>query len=232
LAQPKYDAAGNLTQIPKPDDPTQPLTCKYDAWNRLVEVTEGKTPVASYQYDALHRRIVKQSGSTWRHYYYYSADNQVIEEREASSATEQPEFPDWQHFWGVRPGELMLSVRGAVTSNRSTSVERICPIRDANGNVTALASRYEADEKWTVSRRFGYQPYGQPIVRDKYFDDRNDRPSDGEFLFAGYRYDWHTVTVRRGAFLTGLVSWGYLRLTPGRCSDGEECGREAFAAEW
>jgi YD repeat-containing protein len=56
---PAYDAAGNMTSGPKPGAETTRLHFKYDAWNRLVKVTDdSETPVtiAEYQYDGQGRR--------------------------------------------------------------------------------------------------------------------------------------------------------------------------------
>ena len=56
---PAYEGGGNMTTIPKPADPTTALTAAYDPWNRLVEVTDGETVIATYEYDGLNRRIKK-----------------------------------------------------------------------------------------------------------------------------------------------------------------------------
>jgi hypothetical protein len=41
-ATPGYDAMGNVTSYPKPSSMTNSYTCKYDAWNRLVEVKDER----------------------------------------------------------------------------------------------------------------------------------------------------------------------------------------------
>ena len=56
---PAYDSRGNITTMPQPANPTSSYTCKYDAWNRLVEVKAGETVVATYKYDVIGRRIQK-----------------------------------------------------------------------------------------------------------------------------------------------------------------------------
>ena len=38
-----YDLAGNMTTTPDPSAPSTALTCIYDAWNRLVQVSSGST---------------------------------------------------------------------------------------------------------------------------------------------------------------------------------------------
>jgi hypothetical protein len=73
-APPAYDAASNMITMPQPNSPGNPFTAKYDAWNRLMQVS-GTSTVAQYQYDGLNQRIVKQtytggSLSETRHFYY------------------------------------------------------------------------------------------------------------------------------------------------------------------
>jgi len=57
-ATPAYDAAGNMTTVPKPADPTATFTTTYDAWNRMVKVVDGSDTVAKYEYDGARRRVV------------------------------------------------------------------------------------------------------------------------------------------------------------------------------
>ena len=58
---PVHDKAENMTTVPKPSSPASGLTCKWDAWNHLVEVKEGATVVAKYEYDGLAPSL----GTTW-----------------------------------------------------------------------------------------------------------------------------------------------------------------------
>lgn len=52
-------------QDPKPSSLTNGYTCKYDAWNRLVEVKDGATVVGKYEYDGLGRRMKKHLGGVF-----------------------------------------------------------------------------------------------------------------------------------------------------------------------
>ena len=61
-----HDAAGNMTKVPKPTSWTAHYDLKYDAWNRLTEVKDGASTVATYEYDGLNRRIVKNGGQRRR----------------------------------------------------------------------------------------------------------------------------------------------------------------------
>ena len=52
-----------MTTVPKPSSLTNGLTLKYDAWNRVVEVKDGATVVAKYEYDAAGRRVKRHIDS-------------------------------------------------------------------------------------------------------------------------------------------------------------------------
>jgi YD repeat-containing protein len=94
---PIYDSMGNMRTLSKaPGVSTDQYTLKWDAWNRLVEVKDGSTVVASYTYDGLNRRLTKTAGSETRHY-YYDTQWRTLEERVGSSST-----PDRQYTWGLR----------------------------------------------------------------------------------------------------------------------------------
>ncbi len=45
-----------MTSIPRPADPTLSFVATYDAWNRLVKLTDGTNTVAEYVYDGANRR--------------------------------------------------------------------------------------------------------------------------------------------------------------------------------
>ena len=111
-----YDAAGNMTAMPKAGDWATGQTLTWDAWNRLVTVAEGSSKVATYRYDGFDRRISKELGAAstpeTRHF-YYSVEWQVIEERVDAGTT-----PDRQFVWGRRyPDDLVLRDREPATAN-------------------------------------------------------------------------------------------------------------------
>jgi hypothetical protein len=98
---PAYDAAGNMTTMPQPNNLGYGYTAVYDAWNRLVSISIGDVLVAEYQYDGQNRRIVKltyTSGvlSETRHF-YFSNQWQDLEERLGTSTS-----MDKQYVWGIR----------------------------------------------------------------------------------------------------------------------------------
>ena len=61
---PVYDAAGNMTTMPKPGAETVAMLATYDAWNRLVTLTpqDGSNHKIFYAYDGLGWRITKRDG--------------------------------------------------------------------------------------------------------------------------------------------------------------------------
>ena len=82
-AAPSHDAAGNMTTIPQPADPTNGFSATYDAWNRLVKLVDDATNdvVLENEYDGRTFRTVQITGSNpsslvTRHF-YYSASWQV-----------------------------------------------------------------------------------------------------------------------------------------------------------
>lgn len=72
-----------MTTIPKPAALAASYTAKYDAWNRLVSLDSGSK--ATYKYDGLHRRIVRDvAGTTDDRHFYYNENWQCVEERKMS----------------------------------------------------------------------------------------------------------------------------------------------------
>jgi RHS repeat-associated protein len=173
-ATPTQDLAGNMTALPKPSAPATSLTAIYDAWNRLVEVKEGSSTVATYKYDGLSGRIAKESYtggsvSETRRFYYSSDDWQVLEER----VDERTNDLELQYVWGVRY-EDELVVRDRDTADDGTLDERFYALQDANFNVTAIV-----DTAGDVQERYSYTLYGVRTIYDGSFGSR-----------ASSSYDW------------------------------------------
>jgi len=141
-----FDNNGNTTT----DD--QGHTLVYDAWNRLIQVKNGGTTIASYVYDALGSRVSRAAGGTATDF-YDSAKGQVLEERQTSSVTNQ-------YVWGLAyVNQLVLrddnSTSGSYGKSSSGLGRRIYVQQDANYNVTALT-----DTSGNILQRFVYTPYG------------------------------------------------------------------------
>ncbi|MEM6504398.1 MAG: LamG-like jellyroll fold domain-containing protein, partial [Planctomycetota bacterium] len=98
---PTYDAAGNTTRTPYPNNPTsaaEDVLLTYDAWNRVVRLTDAASPAATrnaYTYDARGFRIGNTLLSGGQLDHYYTAGWQCIEDR-SNGALES------QYVWGLR----------------------------------------------------------------------------------------------------------------------------------
>jgi len=145
-----YDAVGNMTSIPKPADLTDDLTCKYDAWNRLVEVTDGDNTIARYEYDGLGRRIKRhvddsapdEPDGTLDDYihYFYNAAWQVLETRVSASEETGPESlqPLYQYEYSLRYIDAVSGRFKNTDDDWECDDEEIRYLNDANFNVTRI----------------------------------------------------------------------------------------------
>jgi RHS repeat-associated protein len=179
-----------MTTMPQPSAPTSSYTAVYDAWNRLVSLTDGATTVGQYAYDGANRRTTKLVSGTTRHF-YYSAAWQVLEERIGTSNT-----ADRQFVWGLRYiDDLVLRDRGT---------ERLYCLQDPNWNVTALS-----DSSGTIQERYSYAPYATPSVLTGIFASRSLSSYDWETLYAGYRFarDCSLFYVRNRWYSPPIGSW-------------------------
>jgi len=220
---PTYDRAGNTKTFPQSLTPTSGYAAKYDAWNRLVEVKQGSTVVATYQYDGLNRRVTQVSGGTTRHF-YYSKQWQVLEERTGTNPDSAP--AERQFFWGLRYIDDLICRWQPATSTRLYNCQ------DANWNTVAIL-----DSAGTVLQRYRYSAYGTPTRLNP--DGSVASGSDTllwETLYAGYRYDRTTglyqvryrwLNPAMGAWVTrdpmgyveGLSLKAYVRSSPSNVTD-------------
>jgi len=183
--------------MPKPSDPANSITAKYDAWNRLVEVSDGGTLVARFRYDGEGRRILKIFDSnspsapngldTYEH--VFLDDQQVVETREGSGATPaQAETlqPKYQHVWSPRYIDSLILRDENTDQDGLCDDERIYYLADANYNVTALV-----DTNGDALERYIYSPYGEVTVLDTDFTADADGISDyaNATLYTGREVD-------------------------------------------
>ena len=213
-ATPSYDAAGNMTSIPKPADPTASFTATFDAWNRLVKVVDGSDTVAEYQYDGAKRRVLVRryvSGSLdeTRHAYFTEpASWQLIEERVDNSTD-----PKLQFVWGRRYIDDCV-LRDRDTTSNGTLDERLYALQDGSWNVTSIVSASGA-----VQERFAYSPYGAPMFLSVSFAVQAGSGHDWVRLFAGYQFDtnvqWYAVRHRSYA-----IGYGWAQRDPYAYEDG------------
>lgn len=167
-----FDANGNL----KTDETGKQFV--FDAWNRLVQVKDsGGSPLATYKYDALGRRIVETVSGTTRDV-YFSAAWQVLEEREAANVKTQ-------YIWSpVYVDALVLRDRDADGNQANGLEERLYVQQDANFNVTALLNT-----SGSVVERYIYDPYGRVTFLAPDWTTRGSSSYAWSYLHQGGRYE-------------------------------------------
>jgi RHS repeat-associated protein len=185
-----FDANGNLTT----DETGKQLV--YDAWNRLVQVkASGGSTLASYQYDALGRRVVETVSGTATDV-YFSAGWQVLEERVGGQARVQ-------YVWSP-VGVDTLVERDRDPSGSGTLSERLYVQQDANGNVTALVNT-----SGQVVERYVYDPFGAVTVLSASWSVLSGSQYASRYLFQAGRYEWATgyLNERERELLPTIMRW-------------------------
>ena len=181
---PAHDAAGNMIEMPRADEPTDGVDAVYDAWNRLVELIDedSQDTLAKYQWDGMGRRIavVAFDGGAideTRHY-YYTQQHQIIEVRvDGTSGGDLAE----QYVWGLRYiDELVLRDRD--TTGNGDVDERLYALQEANFNVVAIV-----DETGSIQERYRYTPYGQRTALNANFTVHTDPQTGGHAFAIGHQ---------------------------------------------
>ena len=143
-----YDANGNLT-----DDGQ--YTYEYNFRNLLCRVKEGATVVASYQHDALGRRVKTIIGSACKRYIYSGAETIAVYDE--SNALLQ------EFVYGQVIDEVLMleqaDVLDADGDSNTTELARSFYHRNALGSIMEIT---EMDEDVAVSYR--YDPYGAVTI--------------------------------------------------------------------
>ena len=182
-----HDAAGNMTKLPQPGSWSSHYDLIYDAWNRLVEVKDGATSIAKFEYDGLHQRTLKEdvaAGNTY--HYYYNPSWQVIDVRLNSESGTKLEQNVWHPYYVDA-----LAVRYYDSNSDGDYIdtdETEFALHDANFNITSLLNT-----SGTVIERYTYSAYGQLVVRDASFGVRSAGSSFANpYTYAGRRFDSET----------------------------------------
>jgi RHS repeat-associated protein len=123
------DATGNWSQS---------LVLQWDAWSRIVQISQNNSVIASYAYDGLSRRLTKTTSGITLHTYYSKAWR-PLEERIDPQTTAAA-----QYFWGARHRDDLVRRDRATTSGGSLDETRYvltdyfspAAITDQNGSVT------------------------------------------------------------------------------------------------
>jgi YD repeat-containing protein len=133
-ASPAHDLAGNMSSFPKPADPANSYGGTYDAWNRLVGVTDGQSTVATYAFDGMGRRIQKTTGQD-SFDDYYTTDHQLLEVRKNADTD-----PLEQYVWGLDYIDSAV-LRFRDSDSNGTLDETLYVLHDANFTVSGLIER-------------------------------------------------------------------------------------------
>jgi RHS repeat-associated protein len=166
VVQPDYDAVGNMTAMPAPSDWTQAYDCKWDAWNRLVEIKDGSTVVGSYTYDAKTRRIRKTAGGETRDC-YYDRQWRALEERVSGNVKAD-------YVWNPSDRWNLIRRRRSVSGSLD---ETRYVLRDYLDPVAII------DASATVIERYGYDAFGPVRIMDAGFAARSSSACAWVFLF-------------------------------------------------
>ena len=146
------DANGNMTKVVKPDNWSAAYTLVYDAWNRLVQVKDGSTVVATYSYNGLNHRIKKAVGNEAREF-YFNNNWQCVEEYVGSTC-------DARYVWGLRYIDDLITYRKGATDLYS--------LADPNWNVVAITNT-----SGVVQERVTYDSFGKATFHDASFTVRS-----------------------------------------------------------
>ena len=169
---PVHDKAGNMTTLPKPSSLATGLTCKWDAWNRLVEVKQSATVIGRYEHDGLGRRAkshvdsqspASPNGVDAYVHFFYNQGWQELESRVSGSENTGPESlqPQYQYVWSRR------YIDAPVLRDKNTDADGLCDderlyyLGDANFNVTTLVNT-----GGDAVERYVYSPYGVLTIYD------------------------------------------------------------------
>ena len=191
-----------MTTVPQPADPTTSFTATYDAWNRLVKLTDGANTVQENEYDARRFRTVRKDytagalSETRR--FYYTEGWQSIEERLGTSTA-----PEVQHVWGLRYiDDIALRDRDATADG--TLDERLYAQQDANWNVVSIT-----DQNGDVQERYVYSAYGVLEFLSALFIPRTTSSYAWTTLYAGYRMDAtsHLMCIRHRYYSGAIGVW-------------------------
>jgi len=209
------DRAGRMTQVP-PDaggDWSDPLELVWDAWSRLVEVSQGGSVVGSYAYDGLNRRTTRTTGGATLHSYYSDAWRPLEERQDSQTKAAM------QYYWGARHRDDLVRRDRATVSGGSLNETRYVlmdyfspvAITDGSGNVT---------------ERYAFSAFGvRRILNPDFSPHTGPSECNWEFAFQGQFLDSES----------GFLDYGYRYYSSylGRwlCKDpiGEEGGLNLYA---
>ena len=200
---PTHDRNGNMLRIRQPNDPTNQFTLKYDAWNRLVKVSDSESVIAEYQYDARNFRVLKHLHvdpdelptsysplpTPQTRHFYYNANWQCLQDAAEEDAGLSP-HADREFVWGVRYiDDAILRNRDISNPAETTLDERLYAMQDAHWTVLALV-----DRNGYVEERYRCGSFGAASVLGPSFRGRSSSGLDWKTPVVHYEEldrQWH-----------------------------------------
>ena len=199
-----YDANGNILE---PDASTEYV---YDWANRLVEVRQNAQTVATFQYDAVNRRVAKSAGSVTTRYVYSGPD--IVEEYENGAPT---------------PARTHVHVPGNVGAPLLTILANgaeLWHLTDRQGSVLALANSTGAVVETRTYTAFGamtaYDAVGTTLAASASAYGFTGQRWDAESALWDYRNRAYSPTLGRflqrdpAGFVDGANLYAYCRNNP------------------
>ncbi|NNM85576.1 MAG: RHS repeat-associated core domain-containing protein [Phycisphaerales bacterium] len=191
---PTYDANGNMISDQNGN------TLKYDAWNRLVSVTNSAGQIiAEYSYDARGYRVTESypvggngvaAGTT--NYIYYDSQWQAIEVRNnGTAASDVTSQTVWSAAYVNSPVLQDTYSGGTIQLN-----SRIYFLHDANWNTTAVVGYNATTQTWGVAQRYVYSPYGSILILNSDFS----TPPSGTQPISNYLYQGMALDAVTGLY--------------------------------
>jgi hypothetical protein len=168
------DRVGRMLEV-SPDatgDWTQSLTLVWDAWSRVVRVSQNGDVLGSYTYDGLTRRVTRAvSGVIWHS--YYSDAWRPLEERQNTQTT-----PTAQYLWGTRHrDDLVRRDRAGTGSGLLDETRYVLMDYFSPAAIT--------DQAGAVTERYAFSAFGVRSILSPGFSPRSSSECAWSFGFQG-----------------------------------------------
>ena len=179
---PAYSKAGTMTTIPKPADPTQSFGAVWDAWERLVKLTDGANTLTEYAYDGRRFLAVKKTFTlgvpTETRRFYHTAQWNLLEERTGVFLSAER-----QQVLGIRyTDDLILRERDA--DGNGTLDERLYVLPDVLWSVLGIVN-----PSGVAQQRRAYEGFGEIAYRDSSFNGLSFDSMDFAVGLASYSFE-------------------------------------------
>ncbi len=181
------------------------LTYQWDALNRLAVAMSGDSPVGSYYYDALNRRIRKMVGSTTTDFIY--SGWRCLEDRNPFGGEGgSTDTPLVQYVWGRYLDELLQITTlvpiatGSGETARTDEAGTYYTVQDLLYRTTATVMLSPDGTEAAIVEAYDFDAYGNTLIFNNYDTDYNWWGDDAvqvsnslcQFLFTGQRFDSET----------------------------------------